>query len=210
MIIIFKAGERMAFDTFDEGIVPGGIRSKNEIRTLICYILNSVGVPMSKEVVIETIQKQGLANYFETSSCFDDLISHKNIVPQNSNNNEKLYFVSENGKMIATQLESTLSYTVKEKAYTCALMLLEQRRIEKENAVTITKQENGYKVKCSISGGSVELLNFEIFAPDKNQAKLIKTNFHKNPELFYKTTIALLTKNKEFVGEALEDLYGIL
>lgn len=200
----------MAFDTFDEGIVPGGIRSKNEIRTLICYIINSVGVPMSKGIVIETIQKQGLANYFETSSCFDDLIAHKNIIPSGNEDNETLYFVSENGKMIASQLESTLSYTVKEKAYTCAVSLLEQRKIEKENAVIISKENNGYKVKCSISGGNVELFSFEIFAPDKNQAKLMKANFHKNPELFYKTAIALLTKNKDFVGEALEDLYGIL
>lgn len=201
----------MEFDTFDEGISPGGIRSKNEIRTLICYILNSVGVPMSKEAVVETIQKQGLANYFETSSCFDDLVLHKNIIPcENKDSNEHIFTVSSNGKMIANQLESTLSYTVKEKAYTCALALLEQRKIERENKVTITKADNGYKVKCCISGGDVELLSFEIFAPDKNQAKLIKTNFHKNPELFYKTTIALLTKNKEFVGEALENLYGIL
>ena len=44
----------MVLDTFDEGIAIGGIRSKNEIRTLICYILNSVGTPMSKEVVVET------------------------------------------------------------------------------------------------------------------------------------------------------------
>lgn len=199
----------MAFDTFDEGIIPGGIRSKNEIRTLICYILNSIG-PISKEIVIEAIQKQGLANYFETSSCFDDLIAHNNIIKSSSDGNEEIYSVSENGMMIAKQLESTLSYTVKEKAYNCALSLLEQRRIEKENAVTITKANNGYRVKCCISGGNVDLLTFELFAPDKNQAKVIKHNFHKNPELFYKTTIALLTKNKDFVGEALEDLYGIL
>lgn len=200
----------MIFDTFDEGIAIGGIRSKNEIRTLICYIFSSVGTPMSKEIVIETIQKKGLANYFETSSCFDDLLEHKNIEAVATEDNTQLYFLTENGKMIANQLESTLSYTVKEKAYTCALTLLEQRKIEKENAVIITKKDNGYVVKCSISGGNVELLNFEIFAPDKNQAKLIKSNFHKNPELFYKTTIALLTKNKEFVGEALEDLYNVL
>lgn len=200
----------MVLDTFDEGIAIGGIRSKNEIRTLICYIFNSVGIPMSKEVVVETIQKKGLANYFETSSCFDDLLEHKNIEEASIEDNTQLYFVTENGKMIANQLESTLSYTVKEKAYTCALSLLEQRKIEKENAVIISKNDNGYSVKCSISDGNLELLNFEVFAPDKNQANLIKANFHKNPELFYKTLIALLTKDKDFVGEALEELYSTL
>ena len=69
----------MAFDTFDEGIIYGGVRSKNEIRTLICYLFASVKKPMDKMTVTSAIQNQGLANYFETSSCFDDLIIHNNI-----------------------------------------------------------------------------------------------------------------------------------
>lgn len=64
----------MAFDTFDEGINPGGMRSKNEIKTLICYLYNSVKENIDKGIVIQAILKQGLANYFETSSAFDDLL----------------------------------------------------------------------------------------------------------------------------------------
>ena len=55
----------MAFDTFDEGINPGGMRSKNEIKTLICYLYNSVKENIDKGIVIQAILKQGLANYFE-------------------------------------------------------------------------------------------------------------------------------------------------
>ena len=32
----------MAFDTFDEGIALGGLRSKHEIKVLMCYLFNSV------------------------------------------------------------------------------------------------------------------------------------------------------------------------
>ena len=39
----------MAFDTFDEGILPGCLRSKNEIKILICYLFNSVKENMDKE-----------------------------------------------------------------------------------------------------------------------------------------------------------------
>ena len=66
----------MAFDTFDEGINPGGMRSKNEIKTLICYLYNSVKENIDKGIVIQVILKQGLANYFETSSAFDDLVTN--------------------------------------------------------------------------------------------------------------------------------------
>jgi len=64
----------MAFDTFDEGISLGGIRSKTEVRILICYLFTSVKEPMSKETVMEALLEKGLTNYFEASSCFDDLV----------------------------------------------------------------------------------------------------------------------------------------
>ena len=47
----------MAFDTFDEGINPGGMRSKNEIKTLICYLYNSVKENIDKENINYTKQE---------------------------------------------------------------------------------------------------------------------------------------------------------
>lgn len=194
----------MAFDTFDEGINYGGIRSKNEIRTLICYLFNSVNTPMDKTTVVESIQKKGLANYFETTSCFDDLIKNNNIELVDEKN--CLYFVTDKGKLIAEQLESLLPLTVKEKSYTCAIELLRQKRIEKENIVTITKTDKGYNVNCRISGGEVDLVSMDIYAPDYNQAKVLKKNFHKDPTIMYKTIMGILTKDKQIIIEALEDV----
>ncbi len=190
--------------TFDEDVDFGGMRSKYEIRTLICYLFNSVGQPMDKSLVVEAIQKKRLANYFEISSCFDDLIKKNNIELVDEKNN--LYYVTANGEMVAKELESTLALTVRERAYACAIELLEQRRIEKENKVTISKIDKGYNVNFAISGGEVTLMSFDVYAPDINQAKLMKANFYKNHELIYKATIGSLTRNKELVSESLLDI----
>ena len=40
----------MDFDAFTGGIAPGGLRSKSDIRILICYILKSVQAPLSGEL----------------------------------------------------------------------------------------------------------------------------------------------------------------
>ncbi len=191
-------------NTFDEGVILGGVRSKNEIRTLICYLYASVKTPMDKETVVEIIQAKGLANYFETSACFDDLIAHNNLAP--TDENKKLYDITDNGRMVSEQLESTLANSVKEKAYTCALALLEKRRIEKENAVTISKTDKGYNVNCRISGGDVDLISIDIYAPDNKQAKVIKKNFHNNPELLYKVIMGTMTKDKSMVQECLKTI----
>ncbi|MGN0489295.1 MAG: DUF4364 family protein [Ruminococcus sp.] len=191
-------------NTFDEGVELGGMRSKYEIRTLICYLFHSVNKPMDKALVVEAIQKKGLANYFEISSCFDDLIKHNNI--ELVDEKENLYFVTDNGEMVAKELERTIATTVRERAYACAIELLEQRRIEKENTVTISKIDNGYNVNFKISGGSVELMSFDLYAPDINQAKLMRKNFYKCPALIYKSIIGSLTRNKELVSESLLEI----
>ena len=198
----------MAFDTFDEGVSLGGMRSKTEIRTLICYMLKSVGSPMRKDTIVNALMEKGLANYFETSSSFDDLVRNGNIELADADKN--LYKNTSNGDMIATQLEDTLAPTVKERAIECALSLLRQEQIESENKVTITKCENGYNVTCKISGGDMELLSFTLYVPDITQARLIRKNFYKNPDMFYSVMIAMLTRNKREITEILDGLGSVI
>lgn len=200
----------MAFDTFDEGIVPGGIRSKSEIRILICYLFNSVNDKMSKDLIVESIMQYELANYFEVSSAFDDLINNGNLTESDIIDDERTYVLSDNGRMIANQLETTLALTVKEKAYSCAIKLLAEKKTARENSVDIEKTENGFNVVCRISGGEVELMSFSLYAPDYEQAVTIKKSFLESPATTYKVMLALMTRDKENVGEALEELYGVL
>ena len=54
----------MEYDAFTAGIEPGGLRTKNDIRIMVCYILNSVKAPLSKENILNILQEKGLANYF--------------------------------------------------------------------------------------------------------------------------------------------------
>ena len=128
----------MAFDTFDEGINPGGMRSKNEIKTLICYLYNSVKENIDKGIV-------------------------GNLVP--ADDEHKTYALTENGVEIAKQLDSILAYSIKEKAYACAVKLLAVKKNEIENKVDIVKSSNGFTVKCSVSGGDMDLMKLDVYAP---------------------------------------------
>ena len=42
----------MEFDAFTGGVEPGGLRTKNQIRILICYLLSSVDAPLSRQDII--------------------------------------------------------------------------------------------------------------------------------------------------------------
>ena len=56
----------------------------------------------------------------------------------------------------------------------------------------------------------MDLMKLDVYAPEMEQALILKKNFLDNPKKAYKIMLALLTKDKETVGEALEELYGIV
>lgn len=200
----------MAFDTFDEGIAPGGLRSKNEIKILICYLFDAVNDKMSQSLVVEAIRADELANFFEIVVAFEELVKDGNLVKSDMVDNEQTFVLSDNGRVIAQQLETALAHSVKQKSYDCALRLLSERKTARENFVDIQKCDNGFEVVCRVSGGEMDLLSFTLYAPNYEQAEVIKRNFLSYPQTVYKTMLGLMTKDIENVGEALEEVYGEL
>ena len=47
----------MEYDAFTGGVAPGGLRSKSDIRILICYMLKSVNAPLSGDPLRITLRR---------------------------------------------------------------------------------------------------------------------------------------------------------
>ena len=122
----------MEFDAFTGGIEPGGLRSKDEIRILICYLLTSVSAPLSREDILSIMQENGFANYFEVTDSLSELTENGNL---QCAGDEPVYTATRQGQMIARQLDTALPFSVRRKAVAAALNLLARAKREKENRV---------------------------------------------------------------------------
>lgn len=178
----------MVSKAFSAGVVPGGLRDKNEIKILICYIIEKIEIPLKKSDVILVLQTYGLANYFETSEAFSELESNGSI----KNIDDKIEITSQ-GKIIVEELSQKLPLTVKDKALKLIKSYTERMKIEKENKVIIRENKYGFDVTCIISGGNFEMLKLTLYAPDKEFANTIKNNFYKNPGQVYNYILSLVT-----------------
>jgi hypothetical protein len=188
----------VAFDAFTAGIEPGGLRSKNEIKILICYLLNSIGVGLAKDDIIQTMQDNGLANYFEVADAIAEM-ADKGIICRD-NNLPDIFALGDNGKIIAKQLDTALPPSVRNKAVGTAIRLLAEAKRERENRVEFVKVDQGYHVICHISGGDMDLMNISLYVPDLYQANMVKENFHRSPETVYRMLLALLTGRNDMAA----------
>ena len=187
----------MRQDAFTGGVDPGGLWNQNDIRILLCYILHSVGSPLSGEELSQILQRKALANYFEAQDALAALEARGNVERDSAGR----YQVTPAGREIAQTLDATLPLSVRDKALEAAFTLLAQAKAQRENRVELQKIKQGYQVTCHISGGDMDLMAVTLYVPDRAQAEMVKRSFYKDPAGVYKLVLASLTKDTSLARE---------
>ncbi len=192
----------MEFDAFSAGVEPGGLRNTREIGILICYMLDQFEKPIAREDLIDSIQENGIANYFEVSSAVSELVKLGNLKYED----EKTIAITKNGKLVAKQLGSELSSFIRQKALKAVKDQAELRINEKENPVRIEKADDGgYYVTVCITDGTRDLMSLTLLVPERNDAETVKKNFYKNPEKVYSMIIAATIQDKDMINELIKE-----
>lgn len=183
----------MEYDAFDAGIELGGLRNRDDIRLLVCYLLKSVDAPMTRQMLNDAMQEDGLANYFEVGQAIEELLKTGNISADIADDEEVLS-VTDKGREAAELLQTSLPRTVREKAVNSAIRLTTRAKIERENKIEVKKEENGgYNITFTLFDRDTELMKLSIFVADSLQLEQVKQNFIDDPVKVYSTIITSLT-----------------
>ena len=177
-------------DAFIAGVEPGGLTNLQEIRILLCYMLNTVGQPVPRDSVTEILIGGGMANYFDTEAAIEELLGQQHL----TQTEDKLLTVTATGAHIGDSLSVRIPYTLRERSVAAALKLLKRRHVEQDNKVDIVKLEDGgYAVTCTVQDRGRDLLSVTLRVSDPWQAEQIKEHFLSDPALLYRSNLAVLT-----------------
>lgn len=179
------------FDAFNEGIEPGGLRNKNEIKLLICYLLKTMDAPISKDQIGNIIQDQSIANYFETMDAISDLLLNGSITSDYIEDKEFLS-ITDLGRGACEVVEKDLPKTVREKAVKSALKFMTLEKNERDNDVKIEPCDDGYTISFTMKDRDTVLMELSMFVGDSAQADKLKANFIEDPARVYSTILASL------------------
>ncbi len=172
------------------GISHDGLRSRREIKILICYIVNSFNEPLSRSDLVKIIQRESLANYFETCDALESLVNKENL---NEDPDSGTLTVTETGREIAQSLYKSLPFTVREKALAVGLQIISRRKHERQNSVELIKNGNGFLVKCSVLDGDTIMMSTALYVPTEQYANIVKERFLDDPETLYRLVLSQLT-----------------
>lgn len=179
------------YDAFTEGVEPGGLRNRNEIKTLICYLVSRLETPITGEQLSAVICEEGIANYFELNQALSEVIEKGSVYVKDSEAGPQLY-ITPQGKKNSQEIESEIPYTIRENAFNAAIRLQTRLRREREHRIRIDKLENGCNITMSVVDGEDELMTVTLFVADYEQALAVKEKFLSDPVTVYSNIVALL------------------
>jgi hypothetical protein len=183
----------MEFDAFDAGIELGGLRNRDDIRLLVCYLLKSIDAPMTRQMLNDAMQEDGLANFFEVGQAIEELLKTGNITADILDD-EEVISVTEKGREAAELLQTSLPKTVREKAVNSAIRLTTKAKVERENKIEVKKEDDGgYTITFSLFDRDTEMMKLSIYVVDSLQLETVKQNFINDPVKVYSSIITSLT-----------------
>ncbi len=191
----------MQYDAFDAGIELGGLRNRDDIRLLICYLLKSVDAPMTRQMLNEAMQEDGLANYFEVGQAIEELLKTGNITADILDMEEVLS-VTEKGREAGSLTEDSIAFTVKQRAENAVAKYNRQMRRSSFVKTQVIPRENGdCSVIMALDDEAGNLMTLELVAPDQRQAVRLSRLFEKKAEAIYNLTMAELLDDEDSLEE---------
>ncbi len=189
------------FDAMTAGVKPGGLNSKQTIRILMCYIIDSMKEPITQYQIERAMVENELVNYFEIGDALSRL-EKSDLIKMNDKGG---YTVTNDGHMVAQTLHTEVPLTVREQAYHAAINCMEYTKLAEYTRVSIAKTPQGdYAVTCKLLDGEVEIFSMMMTFDEENLAEYIKERVFNNGNEIYQCMLATLTGNTSLYSEAMK------
>ncbi len=182
----------MENNTFSQGVAPGGLRERTEIKLLICYLLKTLKRSLTRGQINEILQEYRIANYFEVNTAISELVTAGQLVSALNDGDEEITLTGR-AELDVNLLERDLPRSVKEKSIRSALKILQRERIEKESIVEVSPLEHGFHITFTVRDMETELLKITVYVADESQIEIAKRNFYNNATEIYSGVISALT-----------------
>lgn len=186
----------MEIDALDAGVY-GGVVTKENIKLLICYIINNMEKPLNRNDFCDEMHAEGIANYFELAEAFTDLTRKELIVEVEHG----LFSLTPIGKSTIRELKENLPRHIRQRAYIATIKMIRRKKNQEETKVTVERTNNGeYILTCSIMEGEKELMSVKLNCPTFDMAQNAKNYFWDCPQKVFLGVWELFT-HKEFEFE---------
>ncbi len=169
-------------DAFRQGVEPGGMFDKNDVRLLICCLLADCGRPLSKDVIVGGLFGSGLANYFELGAAAEDLLERGLLQVAERTDSALRLTVTREGRKAVDELGGAIPASARKKAVDGVLYFEAAERRRRENSVEVRPAAGGRAVTLHAGTPEDPLMSLTVYVPDGLLADAMRKKMESEPE----------------------------
>lgn len=172
------------------------LNSAHLVKVLICYLLDRLKQPVTEEQLYEIAVESGVVNYFYYTEALEGLLENRSLI--RIKRDEKIYIEpTEKGRFGADYFNDTVPLYFRKEILKAALYYFARLERESSADISITETNNGCEVNCTVGDTNYDLMRISLYAPDSEQAELIKEKIMLDPAEFYRRVLGYALENKE-------------
>lgn len=177
-----------------DGVAPGGLYSKENIRIMLCYLLKSLDTEISKTAFVEILQDTELANYFEITDALSYLETSGTATVREVDGDLR-YSITPVGRKVANELYTDIPRSARNKAYIAAVQVVNREKMAECTDIEIKRiGEDSCNLSMTIYDEKKNvMLGTTIYTADYMQADAISQRFLDDPAKLYEAVINALT-----------------
>ena len=172
------------------------LNSVHDVKVLLCYLLEKLKYPVTESQLYEIALDSQVINYFFYTEALGSLLENGS-VRKVSRDGETYIELEEKGRFGADYFNETIPYYFRKQLLKTALYYFARLRRESETDIEIVPTGNGCEVKCTVKDTGFDLMRLTLYAPDEDQARLIREKIMLDPAGFYSMVIGFALENKE-------------
>jgi hypothetical protein len=166
---------------------------KNDIKVFILYLLRNIGYPLELSNINDVVLHDDMVGYFDFAECFPELIDTGNVA-KITENGVTLYEKTEQGKMVADNLETEIRPYIMERSLKSAMRFLDFQKKGWKTDCDYRALPNGkYEFSCFVLEHKAEIMRITVTVDSKNTLEKMVYNFGRNPETVFKGLMSVLT-----------------
>ncbi len=170
----------------------GFIRSKEEIKYLILYVMSFFKEPVKLADLTDAVLIEEAFGQFEYMEALDELVKSEHIICAESGS-DKSYSLTFKGQTSAKVFESSLPIVVRDEAKKSAIRVLKHiYRNASINTAVYQRADGTYAVKLAMVDGKEPFFYIDTVVLDKRQGNMLAENFKNNVEIIYDKILGTL------------------
>ncbi len=188
---------------FDRFITPNmlNLTDSYAVKILICYFLRQIDRPITPDQLTEIATVDGVINYFIYTEAIEQMLEAGTIITETDDNGIEYYVLSKIGRAGADDFKKLVPKSFRDRILASGLKFFAKLNNEQNVKCDIAKTDSGYEVNCVCTDNNLLLMDLKLFAPDFEQATMLKEKIMLNPAEFYGKVLDFASDNTEYKPE---------